>query len=505
MATFLNKKEQVYDLQLTPYGNYLLSIGSFKPVYYAFFDDNVIYDTRYAGEGTATCAVSTYTQLSSTISAMANKQVWIVDMEGLSHHIEFYTTLTQANSTSTVAGISDQNGSAAGILIALKKSLELARIEGKINVTTGDIDTSGDNPTMAISMGSFGNPLGQSWRAAGAYAPWGSAIDDSLASATNFIGGDLFGAPPYHGALEGQNNVNKRIKKETAYLGSQVLFRDVESTLASLEEGAVDAISYYDLTPTQKTPAADIFKFESAIGDAFLDGDARAVPAWKLLMLNSRISASLYRSGPKSTPLVGSPASHGPADKGIILNSQIPQINIAAHYSLKVVDAVPNTNPQTLRSYTNTSKPFADNKAIKIEMDDPLIYLEEVNTQLLTENFDVEVFEVESGSLNGVYSPNLHRRYFEKIIPQVENGFMVTETQLFNTEQNYTTASVEYHFDILRDSSVSQEVACQGLETFDKQSYYVDFGFNCEDVDGIARGVSYYDIYGKVTEPEICE
>ena len=49
MAKFLNKKEQVYELRLTSYGRYLLSLGKFSPVYYGFYDDNVIYDGEYAG------------------------------------------------------------------------------------------------------------------------------------------------------------------------------------------------------------------------------------------------------------------------------------------------------------------------------------------------------------------------------------------------------------------------------------------------------------------------
>lgn len=44
---FLNKKEDVIDLQLTQYGKYLVSQGRFKPYYYAFFDDDIIYDLRY--------------------------------------------------------------------------------------------------------------------------------------------------------------------------------------------------------------------------------------------------------------------------------------------------------------------------------------------------------------------------------------------------------------------------------------------------------------------------
>lgn len=46
---FFNKKEDVIDIQLTQYGKNLLSKGEFKPVSYAFFDDNILYDSSYAG------------------------------------------------------------------------------------------------------------------------------------------------------------------------------------------------------------------------------------------------------------------------------------------------------------------------------------------------------------------------------------------------------------------------------------------------------------------------
>ena len=46
---FFNKKDEVIDFQLTEYGKYLLSIGRLSPAYYAFFDDNIVYDTDCAG------------------------------------------------------------------------------------------------------------------------------------------------------------------------------------------------------------------------------------------------------------------------------------------------------------------------------------------------------------------------------------------------------------------------------------------------------------------------
>tara|TARA_Y100000034_G_scaffold135021_1_gene205362 strand:+ start:722 stop:1714 length:993 start_codon:yes stop_codon:yes gene_type:complete len=45
---FFNKKEDVIDLQLTQFGRMLFSKGKFNPVYYSFFDDNIMYDSAKA-------------------------------------------------------------------------------------------------------------------------------------------------------------------------------------------------------------------------------------------------------------------------------------------------------------------------------------------------------------------------------------------------------------------------------------------------------------------------
>jgi hypothetical protein len=47
--SFFNKKEDVYDIELTSYGKRKLSEGELKPVYYAFFDDDIIYDAAHGG------------------------------------------------------------------------------------------------------------------------------------------------------------------------------------------------------------------------------------------------------------------------------------------------------------------------------------------------------------------------------------------------------------------------------------------------------------------------
>tara|TARA_R110002110_G_scaffold93881_1_gene243886 strand:+ start:4518 stop:5513 length:996 start_codon:yes stop_codon:yes gene_type:complete len=45
---FFNQKEEVLELQLTEYGKYLLSQGALDPSYYAFFDDDILYNDQYA-------------------------------------------------------------------------------------------------------------------------------------------------------------------------------------------------------------------------------------------------------------------------------------------------------------------------------------------------------------------------------------------------------------------------------------------------------------------------
>ena len=47
---FFDDKEDVMDVQITPYGRYLLSRGKFKPSFYSFSDEGVLYDSKYGAQ-----------------------------------------------------------------------------------------------------------------------------------------------------------------------------------------------------------------------------------------------------------------------------------------------------------------------------------------------------------------------------------------------------------------------------------------------------------------------
>ena len=484
MAKFLNKKEQVFDIKLTSYGNYLLSIGKFKPIYYEFFDDNVLYDGRYG----------------------------------------MYT------------GSNAPEKSNAGVVLR-----------------------------------------------------------------------------------ENQNLVHKRIKEETQYLESLVLFEEVENNIAQLSGDTYDA----DETPTQTSPRIDIYKSNQGIGDAFLEGGSQNMPAWKVVSLQGEISSST-----KIDPVNGL--------------SRIPQINISLNYKkqikdlTRIEDRVVNPNPQSVGDLTNTTRNFVDGYAIEFVTDHSLMYFEEANTTLLTKNYDIEVFDrtftesefasapfeilevgtpiydaavtindgttsvaftfkngatdsthIEAGDvsgadgkttlaerlvtvinncvldsstslkvgassngadvtitnlncapLNGSFTntensgarittsdssdidpwtggiftggkdgtETLERKYFEDNIEQIVDGMMVSsqpQTRIYD-KTSLSTGSVGYYFDILRDEEIVPEIACRGAAVFNRSSYYVDLDFDCDSITSPTDAM-YNDIYGIATEPEICQ
>lgn len=345
MAKFLNKKEQVFDLELTSYGKYLFAIGKFKPVYYAFYDDNVIYDGAYA-------------------------------------HIS-----------------------------------------------------------------------------------------------------------------ESQNKIHTRIKQETPYIESLVLFEDIDNKIPEVPKinAAGDGVISINTVPMgPQKPRFDNFRYYNSIGDSLFDGKQQnLVPAWKVVSLSSKITSSALQETDTS-----------------ITELDIPQVNISLSYrkeiksydSILELDGYPSLNTATseiLNSDSFTSAIFSDDNVITLEMDDPVIYIDELNTEVLTENFDIEVFILEAGQTN----KSLKRKYFREKAQQVVDGLMISENPDINYDFSPTTDSIEYYFDILRDNKVNQKMACKLANKFNKSSFYISLDFDCEQQE---QENFYNDIYGSEVVPEIC-
>jgi len=332
MSKFLDKKEQVIDFKLTSYGNHLLSIGNFKPTYYTFLDDNVVYDSAYFGRNN-----------------------------------------------------------------------------------------------------------------------------------------------------EAQNDIHKRIKEETQYIESLVLFEELGKNTPPTTE-----MNYFpgDINPIQKTTRIDEFKLNSIIGDSYVGVDSQNAPSWNFVSLRSDIVSST------------------PIDK--TNGSEIPQINITASYNKKIIsqedyaDRAFNTSDD--RDVEAVTSVFIDGNVIYVDMKDVLIYLEETNTELLNENFDIEIFQIQDG--DSTSGQKLIRKYFQNKNQQIVDGFMVAATEQGMTQQNITTDAVENFFYLFADREVEERAACKLVDEFNKQNYYIDLDFDC--VFEIKQDL-FFDIYGSETEAEICQ
>ena len=277
----------------------------------------------------------------------------------------------------------------------------------------------------------------------------------------------------YVGLTEKQNEIHERIKSNTSYIESLVLFEDVEDQNIPYTSTTGEAFAV-DMDATAVNPRKDTFRYDSMIGDARLEADTQSAPAWKIVTLDGEISSS--------------------QQKDTTNDIMVPQVNMTMTYRKKI------KNSSQLSSDQSEGNIFIDDKYIKIEPDDLMIYAEESNTILLNENFDIEVFEIDNSS----GKQKLERKRFAKNNKRIDGGFITQEylDNYNNLDTDFTTDDVEYYFEIRKDQSADHKVACKGAEIFNKQSYYIDLDFDCYNEQTPEN--YYFDIYGPVTEPEIC-
>ena len=264
------------------------------------------------------------------------------------------------------------------------------------------------------------------------------------------------------------------------------------------------AVSLFDLDihPQRHLPKPEILSFESSIGDAKFEGDnTQAAPAWKIVSCQGEMSNIRVKDTTDYN------FTESDSDQELI-EFNVPQIDVNAYYTLLISSDSEILQEETVSDFISETRAFAGGNTIKLVRDDIMIYGEEVNTELLTENFDIEVFEIiNEGVSDGISETStagtqLKRKYFKNVNPQIIDGLMVAETPQQVSQPTLTTDSVEYFFDILTDSQANGKIACSCANAFNRNSYYVDIDFDCveEEFNEI-----YYDIYGSATSPEICD
>ncbi len=305
-------------------------------------------------------------------------------------------------------------------------------------------------------------PYGKHKLSAGELKPtYYAFFDDNIAYDRRYFSGS---------SIESQSNVHKRIKQDTQYLEGQVIFKELMS--GSVVRGGI-------LQDIEYQQNKNVFTSEGFIGDAMLlSEETNVAPAWKIITMQGNIVSNALEDTKNKL--------------------KIPQINITASYILDSRDPANTTIAlDSIRETIENTGLFADGRNKGLEPTEPINYFEELKHENLTENFDIEVFEIVN---DGDSEDEFRRLYFESKKPQIVDGLMVSAQQITNT-QTLTTSSVEYYFTINKDQEVDPRKACKYANQFNSENYLIDLDFDCSDVDGEDL---YFDIYGRVTESEIC-
>ena len=134
---------------------------------------------------------------------------------------------------------------------------------------------------------------------------------------------------------------------------------------------------------------------------------------------------------------------------------------------------------------------------------------------VLNENFDIEVFEVQKRALQpekfeGPRKDLLKRKFFKEEFGTIKDGYISDDDININNkfymdnlaERQLSDEAAHHFFSLLIDHEIDEKEACKASSVFNKESYYVDIDFDCEEI--IDEQIINVDIYGVVTEPEIC-
>jgi hypothetical protein len=481
MAKFLNKKEQVYDLQLTSYGRYTLSIGSFKPTYYAFLDDNIIYDKDYARTSGSVDGLSGSFEPQNEIMGRI-RDTQHLESQVLFEDVEFLPEI-----------ITYENGNFNTNISPVKRTPR--KDVYRYNNIIGDAYLTGPkNVAPAWKLITLQGDI-----------TWTDLADITSSTRIPQLNIDAFYTKKiiYRDALSSIGNTNP------SSFGELVSVTDVFSDGNRIAVESNDLLVYGEELNTELlTENFDVEVYE-IIGDtaAYATGSVTftvgACQEGDTLTLNDGTHQVIYEfsdTGSGVSPNFKPGVSPNYANGWYVNRDKKAEYSTNAGYFEEAIDTGPElfittmlkTNMQEQNAtlwLTNLRQGVGGNQTI---------------TATFTDTNSVQLQGMEGGAGGNEV---LSRKYFERLDKQVVDGFLVVQEKslrsMLGSENSLTTSSVEYYFDFLADHEVDQQIACKSMDIYNKTSYYIDIDFNCDEEDDTE--VTYYDIYGISTEPEICQ
>ena len=134
---------------------------------------------------------------------------------------------------------------------------------------------------------------------------------------------------------------------------------------------------------------------------------------------------------------------------------------------------------------------LSDGSSFSIERDDLILQIVEDNAPMGNDNFEVEIFQVETETVNDIATEKLVPMVFKKEPILIVNDILVEAVEEDDVEIDSTF--VEYYFDLELDGEINSDVMCSKLTNADKDIYKYAFKeFACPDIQPNYQYLSPY-------------
>ena len=271
------------------------------------------------------------------------------------------------------------------------------------------------------------------------------------------------------GFVEIQNNAQDRILDDTPFLKTQAVYSGRELAATEIYEDIDGAV--YDVQQT----ADRHYSLGMALGTSAQTSNY--APSWRVKALQGELNGFVQY------------------DTGSLPTQKIPQLQIDSQYEtfLHIYPTGLEEGPEDLGmcsdELANTGQ-----QLIQVSGSALVLQIEEDNTPFYNENFDMEIFEVETVTVANIDTPGLpaaERHQIEKLKPLffirspelIKNGILLDESEIEKIPPaEIDVTCVDYFLKISIDSEISEDVLCKLRSKLrDRNQYYVNDELHCKE------------------------
>ena len=153
-------------------------------------------------------------------------------------------------------------------------------------------------------------------------------------------------------------------------------------------------------------------------------------------------------------------------------------------------DGVPQDTLEGI-SISFETEVLPDGSSFLLDKDDLILQIVEDNAPMGSDNFEVEIFQVETETVDGITTEKLVPMVFKKEPILIVNDILVEAVEEDDVEIDSTF--VEYYFDLELDGEISSDIMCSKLTNADKDVYKYAFKeFACPDIQPNYQYLSPY-------------